>query len=368
MGSFYSTFSITDASIIDGDATYMQLILPTWVRNPHSIDGEKIGCGEKGLRVSNEGALGEFVPFGFPILGRYADYGDIDDIERDRNVEMLEKFFNLSIENIIDCATDDRWFRHGMDEDRDSDSMDWSIGNNKMEHIEILKQLTVTYFKKEHYDFLASDFHGDDSWWMDESRKRLDKMKEGLKRLGEHWSSNPDKPKLISKEDITDEQVTHYRKIFADNGEKDESDDEVRNWLVMMANSIATKGPFADLTYTFPITSMATTDMYKILPLGVEDFDNVKKQYQFIINMHSLYKVLRPSYYGSQSSNKVLYTRFHKFSTELISEESIKEVQNDLAYHIEDILENVEGVDDKSKELMHNAIVEGLLKKGIEIG
>jgi len=370
MGSFYATDSITDASIVDGDATYMQLILPTWSRRPYSIDGEEIGCGEKGLRVSNEGAMGEFVPFGFPILGRYADYGNIDDIERDRNIEMLEKFFNISIEDIIECATDDRWYSYGRDEDRDENLSDWSVGDNKMEHVDILKQITVTYFKKEHYDYLASDFHGDDSWWMDQSRKRLDEMKEGLKSLDEHWNSNPDKPKLITIEDITDEQIADYRKMFEhlESNDEAESDEDVKNWLVLMKNSDAIKGPFYKLGHTFPIPSMATTDMYKLLPLGVEDFENVKKQYQFIINMHSLYKAIRPSYYGSQSSNKVLYTKFHKFSTELIGEESIEEVQNELAYHIEEILDNVEGVDDKAKELMQNAIVDGLLKKGLEIG
>ena len=361
MGSFYATDSITDASIIDGDATYMQLILPTWVPNPYSIDGEKNGCGEKGLRVSNDGAMGEFVPFGFPILGRYADYGDIDDIERDRNVEMLEKFFNISIENVIACATDDRWYSLGTKD------KDWAVGENKMDNIDILKKLTVTYFKKEHYDYLSSDFHGDDTWWMDESRKRLVKMKEGLKLLGEYWASNPDNPKKITKEDITDIALADYRKIFSEDA-KDESDDDVRNWLVLMANSRAIKGPFGDLNHTFPITSMANTDMYKTLPLGVEDFENVAKQYQFIVNMHSLYKAIRPSYYGSQSSNKVLYTKFHKFSTELIGEENIGAIQNDLGYYIEDILDDVEGVDDKSKEIMCAAIVEGLAKKGLEIG
>jgi len=367
MGSFYATCSITDASIIDGDATYMQLILPTWVRNPYSIDGEAIGCGEKGLRVSNEGAMAEFVPFGFPILGRYADYGNIDDIERDRNIEMLEKFFNVSIEDIIECATDDRWYSYGRGEDVDGDQSSWSVGDNKMEHVDILKQITVTYFKKEHYDYLASDFHSD-SYWVGECKKRLVQIKEGLKRLDEHWNSNPDKSTLITKEDITEDQITEYRNIFSKEGGEDESDDEIRNWLVLMANSRATRGPFSDLTHTFPVPSMATTDMYKILPLGVEDYDNVKAQYHFIVNMHGLYKVLRPSYYGSQSSNKALYTKFHKFSTELIGEENLEELKNDLGFYIEDILYSVKGVEEKDKDIMVEAIIEGLNKKGLEIG
>lgn len=372
MGSFYATCSITDVSIIDNDKMYMQLILPTWVKNPHSIDGEKIGCGEKGLRVSNEGAMAEFVPFGFPIEGHYADYGDIDGIVKTRNVEMLEKFFNLSMEDIIGCATDDRWVRYGMDEDRDSGSHDWTIGGNKMENIEILKQLTVTYFKKEHYDYLSEDFRGDDSYWMEESKKRQNKMKKALKKLGKHnatISSKPKKPELTFEE-ITEEHISAYREVFLDEDET-MTDDQIKiEYLSMQSYSNDSndyKLSRLDMQYLFPIPSIAKYDMYALLPLTEEDFTEVKKQHAFIINMHSLYKVIRPSYYGSQSDNFGIYADFHKFSAELVSEHKVEMAKSEIGYYIEEALEGLDGYTTEQREEIYKVITDDLKNsRGLE--
>jgi hypothetical protein len=48
--------------------------------------------------VTNEGPKGTFVPFTLPIFGDYDDYGSIENIQRDCNVETIEKFFNCKIE------------------------------------------------------------------------------------------------------------------------------------------------------------------------------------------------------------------------------------------------------------------------------
>lgn len=57
MGSFNSTCSITDMSLVYGSPIYIQLILPTWRKDSYGIDGAHHGCGEKGLRVSDDGAF-----------------------------------------------------------------------------------------------------------------------------------------------------------------------------------------------------------------------------------------------------------------------------------------------------------------------
>lgn len=352
MGSFYATCSITDLSITDGDQMYMQLIIPTWVKNPHSIDGEQYGCGEKGLRVSNEGAMGEFVPFGFPIAGHYADYGNMDGITKDRNIEMLEEFFNIPIQDIISCATDDRWYKlaykpvieDNTKEEYKGQHNSWTVADNKMKNIEILKDLTVTYFKKEHYEYLSESLRGGDDYWMDETKKRFKKIKKSLKRLAQinaEQAKQAKKPQ-IKLEDITDKQVKMYRDTFGD--EKDMTDGEIRLEYFMMLN-VSSDSKYklsrAELDRSFPITSMARVDMYALLPLTEEDADEVIKQYTFIVNMHSLYKVIRPSYYGSQTDNFKMYSDFHKMSVELTGGMIEESVKSEVGFFISEALAKV---------------------------
>jgi len=45
-----------------------------------------------------------FVPISVPIRGTYNDYGGIENIERTPGVEVLEKFFDMDVESIIDAA------------------------------------------------------------------------------------------------------------------------------------------------------------------------------------------------------------------------------------------------------------------------
>lgn len=337
MGSFYATCSITDLSITDGDQMYMQLILPSWVNNPHSIDGEQIGCGEKGLRVANEGPLGEFVPFGFPIAGHYADYGDIDGIVKDRNIEMLEEFFNIPIQDIISCATDDRWYKHSYlpaiiekkEEEYEGAWKSWTVGKNKMVNVEILKKLTVTYFRKEHYDYLSQNsLLTDDHYYEKERVKRLEKMVEKLSHLDSERpkESKPD----FTKNDITDKIRERFIKVFGKEGSSDESIIEIQNhkdeqWWY----------PFQ---YTFYIPSIARVNMFQKLPIGPEDVEQVMLQYRFITNMGNLYKVLRPSYYGSQDDNFKAYVKFHKMTTELVDETRLKMKADTVLFVVSDIL------------------------------
>lgn len=363
MGSFYSTCSITDLSITDGDQMYMQLILPSWVTNPHSIDGERIGCGEKGLRVSNEGPLGEFVPFGFPIAGHYADYGDIGGIVKNRNIEMLEEFFGISIEDIISCATDDRWYEHSYKpqkvdktkEEYEGQHESWTVGDNKMKHINILKKLTVTYFRKEHYDFLSKESIASGGWSEGERSKRLQKM---IKALGELEAKKPKtKTKEFTKKDITEELRNRFKEIFGEDGSDDES-------IIQLQNH-KDKSWWYDFQYTFYIPSIATTNMFQLLPIGPQDEEQVVKQYTFIMNMSNLYKVLRPSYYGSQEDNYDAYVKFHEMTTNLVNEKKMNLKQDiildEIGYYLKYTLKDI-----KNPELV-DKILNGI-KESLEEG
>lgn len=365
MGSFYATCSITDLSITDGDDMYMQLIIPTWVTNPYSIDGERVGCGEKGLRVSNEGALAEFVPFGFPIEGKYADYGNIDNIVKTHNIEMLEEFFNLSIENIIDCATDDRWYKHGYkpaieenkEEEYKGQYKSWVIGDNKMTNIDILKKLTVTYFRKEHYDFLSKEPIGSDTYYNKERKTRLDKMVKSLTKLDENRPKDG-KRKVFDKKNITDKIREKYKAIRKENSTDEQFDDLITEMQSYLDGSWWD----SELSRMYYIPDLARVNMFKILPIGALDAEEVTKQYIFISNMYDLYKVLRPSYYGSQSNNFDAYVKFHEFSTNMVNENKMTlkadTILSDVAYILNDKLKSI-----SNKEIIDsikNGITESL--------
>src|SRR5206468_2215799 len=100
----YSTCSVTQMTL-SRQKTSIQLLAPAYTQD--------ISKDSLGMIVSNDGCQAFFSPFAFPIHGVYDDYGYIDEIIRDKNVEMLEDFFNLSIESIIANIGDDRWYQHG---------------------------------------------------------------------------------------------------------------------------------------------------------------------------------------------------------------------------------------------------------------
>lgn len=371
MGSFYSTCSISDISIVGGDRMYMQLILPTWVKNPYSIDGEQIGCGEKGLRVSNEGALGEFVPFGFPIDGKYADYGNISDIKPSRNIEMLEEFFGISIKNIIDCATDDRWYKHSYKPSIEENKKEqykgeykcWTIGDNKMKNLDVLKQLTVTYFRKEHYDYLTEKWIGTDSYFGGEIKGRLKGMIDILPDLTE--ARPTDEPrKVFSLYEITDKLREKYTCVRSPKS----TDDEFNEMIIRMENHRNGSWWEEKWDHKFYIPSISNYNMFKLLSIGEEDADDIRKQYTFIMNMYSLYKVLRPSYYGSQEDNFQAYVDFHKHSVELVGDIVLENKKDTILDEIGYVLRyGLKGVDQEVIDSVKKQITEGLEEYGYKL-
>jgi hypothetical protein len=72
-------------------------------------------CSENHLRkygstslVSNDSTQIKFQPVWFPIHCNYNDYGGAEDIRKDDNTELLEKYYGLSIEKIMDIVTSGR--------------------------------------------------------------------------------------------------------------------------------------------------------------------------------------------------------------------------------------------------------------------
>ena len=52
--------------------------------------------------VSNYGPKHTYIPFALPIVGKYDDYGRMGNIVRDKNVEVIEKYFGCTIEQFVE--------------------------------------------------------------------------------------------------------------------------------------------------------------------------------------------------------------------------------------------------------------------------
>ncbi len=57
---------------------------------------------------SNEGTRLKFNPVWFPIKGQYNDYGGLEGIIEDDNTKLLEQYYELTIEEIVDIVTSGR--------------------------------------------------------------------------------------------------------------------------------------------------------------------------------------------------------------------------------------------------------------------
>lgn len=95
MGCFNQSCNLTHVDINDNDVCMMLPILSNSKENG-------------GYESLNDGPFRYFKPFCLPIVGKYDHYGRIDDIRKDRNTELLEKYFEISISDFIECISGQR--------------------------------------------------------------------------------------------------------------------------------------------------------------------------------------------------------------------------------------------------------------------
>jgi len=100
MGRSSVACSISNLSIEYGDEVYLLPLTPGFnkLREGHFLEPQS----------SLIYPTYHFTPFSLPILGYYDDYGRIDSIREDDNTEILEKFFETSINNIVRLLTNQR--------------------------------------------------------------------------------------------------------------------------------------------------------------------------------------------------------------------------------------------------------------------
>ncbi len=103
MGSFNAACSVSNISICAGDP--VAFIPLEVVKYPY-----KIGDGNHMLIYSNC----FYAPVTMPIFGTYDDYGGVENLVRDKNLEIIEKFFEHTIKYIRDATEIGKPISSGM--------------------------------------------------------------------------------------------------------------------------------------------------------------------------------------------------------------------------------------------------------------
>lgn len=267
MGSFYSTCSVSNMTLTN-QKTSILLLAPGY-----STDFK----GHLNMIVSNDGAQAFFSPFGFPIHGEYDDYGYIVNIQRDKNVQMLEEFFGVSIDDILRNIGDTR-----------------SIPEN-IKNRELFETLGMTYFRTEVLEYLEKDW--DKINIIDPEQYSMgSRMVKLFKSLEKNKVSMEDPRflELISKKDKTEDEKEELYDLM-----------DLMNGSTLHENSY--------------ISSISKGNMFKILPIAIDFKDDILKQYQFLITLgYELSRILIPSVYGSQDTNWKAQYELNEFVNDLL--------------------------------------------------
>jgi hypothetical protein len=289
--------------------------------------------------VSNDGAQGFFAPFGFPIHGRYYDYGGLKDIQRDMNVEMLEDFFNLSIDQIISNIGDDRWHRY-------SDDKNWKLigkDGGDIKNQEIFLKLGMTYIRTEVLEHLQKGYENCSSSFIKDMLDMLD-VEEGEAPTNKKIRKMIDA--IVAKKDavgVSEEEQAKHLELLMDLREM--SWDSLRTY----------------------IPSLIKINMFKLLPITTSVFkDDICKQYMFLNKFGwGLCRTLLPSDYGSQQDN---YTELLELNT-LVSNLVKQDLLDDCVDELEHYFDKKTGkVDLKEyKEDYGNRVPLSVLKKATKI-
>lgn len=140
MGHFSYTCHLTGLPITCGTKAVLLPILPKDGFGYEARHDVLTRYGQSCL-VSNDGPNLYFEEMCFPIFGEYDDYGGLTEIEKDDNTEVLEKYFEMSIEEIVSCILDGRKDQFKVDTDEEEDE----FGLSKSKELLQLNKYPSTY-------------------------------------------------------------------------------------------------------------------------------------------------------------------------------------------------------------------------------
>jgi len=275
---------------LSSQKTSIQLLVPGYSTD---YKGEHMG-----MVVSNDGSQCFFSPFGFPIHGVYDDYGYIHSIKRDKNVIMLEEYFGVDIDSILQNIGDDRSIPKGIKNE------------------ENYKILGMTYFRTEVLEYVQRGWDGIDHENPKKysSGERLSKL---FRQIEKSDGKNPSSKIEELKSKRKDKTIT---------------DDEFDELLDMMSEFSSYS--MRETTY---IASSAKFNTFLELPITMELKEEILKQYQFLMKLgYDLRKNLLPSNYGSQETNWTAQYKFNEFVNDILVEDMKNDIDNFGDYDDED--------------------------------
>lgn len=275
MGSFYATCSLSQMTLFNQE-TSIQLMVPSnygsWDDDGTYRMSNKLNISyDKGLYVSNSVPFGLFTFFGFPINGKYDDYGLIHSVQEDKNTEILENFFNLPIEKILEVA------------ERKADFKEIEIAKGiDIKNKKILEVLTLTYFRTDVYENLCKGY------------EVLSKTKQ---------------PKYS--------WYTNYAKIYKDLKDYYTKQNKMKSLdnlsALKMRLSFDTRLLYIDNKYNF----------FKLMKIDPDEFDTeLRKQYKFVRTFgYDLNRQVLPSHYGTQEANLNSLKTFYEDTLKTINKD-----------------------------------------------
>jgi len=325
MGSFDVLCSITGMNITPGDPIARFFILP---KRLYSDWDSRNFFKEKAPLVSNDACYAMYVPFGFAIIGEYGDYGHIENIKRDKNVEMLEKFFGVSIDVLANTiSNDDRWYIYGFEkpekalkakeagepyDEYDLQTSSWWKGDKPLNY-EMCKIITHTDIQLEIYQHLIKTPKMDTTY-----EYQAKYYLEGINFFSEMLRKKIKHKKELETAKANDDQksVDFYTRVF-----EFDFDFEYKNIL----------GRCSPREHNF---------------LSVMEFDETwtpkyVELYNFTYNLNSLHKLLMPTFYGTQQHNFHELLELSELTTKLLKEK----IQWYKDYYGEDESELLEEID-----------------------
>lgn len=255
--------------------TSVQLLVPKYnTKQYSSLSFEE----HMNIICSNDGAQAFFSPFGFPIHGVYDDYGHISNITRDKNVEQLEEFFGIPIEDII----------NNIGRVREDDLKD-------MKNREMYISLGMTFFRTEVLEFLERGWENTNL-------------------------TNPDK---WSREE--------YLKSFLDKVKNTPSDALRAELILKRSKGVELTEDELDIIFSNPYTTYERcyikcnleSNFLKILPIDfVTQQDDIVKQWSWLSRLsYGLDRILLPSVYGGQEDNFIETYELNEFVNDLLIED-----------------------------------------------
>lgn len=329
MGSFYTTCSISNLTITEGQKMVSILLVPETLfnqryteahfewrsnryRNIDSVepvisdfddpnadpkdrtyDSSKLGF-EKGLQLDNY-----FFPFGFPIRGKYYDYGYMRDICRDENVEMLEEYFGISIEDILSFVESSR------------------PNECNPKNIDLLNRMYVTHIKEEVYDFLSNikpfsyssydDEDDEDAWGEEDKIYQYESFGLDLDAAGNFFEEY-----IISKEKLASLEM-EYSKIMK--LPKEEISGEYLTGLMLNKYKLESK---LEMTARY-LPQLLHDNFMKDCNVKISQKQDWLKLLTFLKAIDHLHIRLQPSMYGSQYTNWQLVKGLNDFVSNLIN-------------------------------------------------